>query len=56
ADLSLEKAANVQWDEMADITGSSPIIEVKQDEDGSFSIRDVEETNMIGGGGSGGGG
>nr|UXX63138.1 polyprotein [dengue virus type 4] len=47
ADLSLEKAANVQWDEMADITGSSPIIEVKQDEDGSFSIRDVEETNMI---------
>nr|7VMV_A Chain A, Core protein [dengue virus type 4]7VMV_C Chain C, Core protein [dengue virus type 4]7VMV_E Chain E, Core protein [dengue virus type 4]7VMV_G Chain G, Core protein [dengue virus type 4] len=47
ADLSLEKAANVQWDEMADITGSSPIIEVKQDEDGSFSIRDIEETNMI---------
>nr|QVJ82483.1 polyprotein [dengue virus type 4]UDI89625.1 polyprotein [dengue virus type 4] len=47
ADLSLEKAADIKWDDLADVTGSSPVIDVKQDEDGSFSIRDVEEVNTF---------
>nr|4M9K_A Chain A, NS2B-NS3 protease [dengue virus type 2]4M9M_A Chain A, NS2B-NS3 protease [dengue virus type 2] len=56
ADLELERAADVRWEEQAEISGSSPILSITISEDGSMSIKNEEEEQTLGGGGSGGGG
>nr|ANY58849.1 polyprotein [dengue virus type 2]ART85716.1 polyprotein [dengue virus type 2] len=47
ADLELEKSADIKWNDDAEISGSSPIINVAVSEDGSMSIKDEEEENTL---------
>nr|3L6P_A Chain A, fusion protein of nonstructural protein 2B and nonstructural protein 3 [synthetic construct] len=56
ADLSLEKAAEVSWEEEAEHSGASHNILVEVQDDGTMKIKDEERDDTLGGGGSGGGG
>nr|ANS59173.1 polyprotein [dengue virus type 2] len=47
ADLELERAADVRWEEQAEISGSSPILSITISEDGSMSIKNEEEEQTL---------
>nr|QGW05376.1 polyprotein [dengue virus type 2] len=47
ADLELERAADVKWEDQAEISGSSPILSITISEDGSMSIKNEEEEQTL---------